>query len=358
MRLLLTLVPIILMCACKRPQTKFDWSPSLSAPAHYPVGEAKTEFFYKGVSLSGASCMTAIRTGWGDISGAYDVGDEHKPIPDSVSVSWISALDNYEYKGGSRLPYDSILALFRKGYTYADHHETYYFIVAGMAPGGNVTIFLDGAALRTVEVARFKVKGKPAEDLSESWLHKKRDNWADELDYWEHHGVPYEIWEKGEKECDWGLGYSTESDSLVFWGFTCYTEDGTLLDERSVVAYLCDTSFCGQLQPERLSTVKKLPIHFEFTWSNGLTNKLYSTDVPLKTAYKAHFMQPYINPETGKRVRFTHLHINIEGEGDYASLWICGPGKREKLMHFKARAGVRNDGVHSGGYAEELQYFE
>ena len=57
-----------------------------------------------------------LHGGWGRAVSLHVVGDELKPLPDSVEVLFFSFLENKFYQGRFALPRDSIARLFREGF--------------------------------------------------------------------------------------------------------------------------------------------------------------------------------------------------------------------------------------------------
>ncbi|MFH6937765.1 DUF2931 family protein, partial [Flavobacterium sp. FlaQc-30] len=84
----------------------------------------------------------------------YVGGDKYKPVPDSIAINWICGVDRYYYEGGIKLPREKMLELLKKKVidSYGAQQE-YDVIVAGMAPGGNVTIWMQGGTGST-EICR------------------------------------------------------------------------------------------------------------------------------------------------------------------------------------------------------------
>ena len=148
-----------LFVSCQ-PKDTFDWNAGLSAPKYYGASGPFVEFYYHGQSIAGSSSGAGIDQGWEITSGGYVGGDKYKPVPDSIAINWICGVDRYYYEGGIKLPREKMLELFKKKVidSYGAQQE-YDVIVAGMAPGGNVTIWMQGGTGST-EICRFKAKNK------------------------------------------------------------------------------------------------------------------------------------------------------------------------------------------------------
>ena len=142
-------------CQSKKMEEKYEWSGTLSAPKEYPVE------VYKG-SLIGSDFTQNFRNwgivnpGWGDAAGTVVSGPEQKTVPDSLSITWLSFVENKFYSGKFALPKDKMRILFKEGFINdMDKHESYSDVIIGLAPGGNISVWLMAAG-KEVEVAKFK----------------------------------------------------------------------------------------------------------------------------------------------------------------------------------------------------------
>jgi len=148
-----------LFVSCQ-PKDTFDWNAGFSAPKYYGATGPFVEYFYQSQSIAGVSSGVGINPGWGITSGGYVGGDKYKTVPDSIAVKWICGVDRYSYEGGSKLPRNKMLELFKtKAIDSYGNQQEYSLIVAGMAPGGNVTIWMQGGTGST-EICKFKTENK------------------------------------------------------------------------------------------------------------------------------------------------------------------------------------------------------
>ncbi|MFH6937724.1 DUF2931 family protein, partial [Flavobacterium sp. FlaQc-30] len=225
---------IIGLFASCQPKDTFDWNAGLSGPKNYPSGAPFVEYFYQGKSIAGASSSTGADQGWGITSGGYVGGDQYKPVPDSIAVKWVCSVDNLVYKDGFKLPREKMLELFNRKVidSYGDQND-YSVIVAGMAPGGNITVWMQGGNAST-EIAKFKIlKGEEDQNIDDSYKKKEIKSWGHYLTYWKIHGIPYSVWEKGEKDYDYNIVFSSEEEYK--FALTFYAKDGSLfqIDNKS-----------------------------------------------------------------------------------------------------------------------------
>ena len=339
---------VLLVLAGCSPKDKYEWNAGLSGPKYYPSGAPRVEYFYKGKSVAGASIGTGADQGWGVTAGGYSGGEQYKDIPDSVAVQWVCSVDNYLYRGGARLPRERMLELFKNGFkTVYGMKTTYTSIVAGMAPGGNVTIWLRGSE-RLTEVIRFKAQERLEDPyIDKDYREKTVKNWGNYLTYWYLHGVPYDVWEKGDKEYDYDIGFSSEGGQKIKPNvFTFYTKDGTWYQpsKGDLAFQSVDWQEWGKFEyKENNNLIKnlKLPvqIHFLFEYKGGN----YSTGIILPQDFKKYFENQANN----------RITIGVEKNAETGILWVSGKKGSQKVMRFKVFKAKEDDmgDFYPGGYS-------
>ncbi|HEX8268460.1 MAG TPA: DUF2931 family protein [Flavobacterium sp.] len=136
-------------------EEKFEWSGTLSAPDEYPVE------VYEGMLVSENFTQYfkdwgIVNPGWGTAGGTVVIGPDLKTIPSRLEITWLSLVENKFYSGQFDLPKEKIVQMFKQGFLNDQNEkETYDTIIAGLAPGGTVVIWLMAAG-RQVEVAKFQ----------------------------------------------------------------------------------------------------------------------------------------------------------------------------------------------------------
>jgi hypothetical protein len=140
--------------------TSFSWLAAYSAPKYYPVA-VYTGYFgneKQFITAIGGSGSTS-KGQWGSSASTIITGPEYKEIPSMFSVTWIAFAEKKTYVCEGRLDQQKILRLFQEGFDviYANKHDTYKEITVGMAPGGLVSVWLNGAGV-TTEVGSFQGK--------------------------------------------------------------------------------------------------------------------------------------------------------------------------------------------------------
>ncbi len=324
-----SILVLLVLVGCS-PKDKYEWNAGLSGPKYYPSGAPRVEYFYKGKSVAGASIGTGADQGWGVTAGGYSGGDQYKDIPDSVAVQWVCSVDNYLYKGGTRLPRERMLELFKNGFkTVYGMKTTYTSIVAGMAPGGNAAIWLRGSE-RLTEVIRFKAQERLEDPyIDKDYREKTVKNWGNYLTYWYLHGVPYDIWEKGDKEYDYDIGFSSERGQKIKPNvFTFYTKDGTWYQpsKGDLAFQSVDWQEWGKFEyKENNNLIKNLKLPVEIHFSVDYNDVLYMGNIVLPQDFKKYFENQANN----------RITIGVEKNLETGILWVSGKKGFQKVMRFK-----------------------
>lgn len=137
--------------AMSKNATEFYWNATESAPAHYPMEIIRGTFYYKGQDHglyipSGGT----LYAGWGVANSAHVTGQRNKPLPDRVEIIFYSYTEKQFYKGNFELPYERILSMFRQANAEEPKDPYYNGIMVGIAPGGAVSVWLEGYRITEV----------------------------------------------------------------------------------------------------------------------------------------------------------------------------------------------------------------
>ncbi|WP_254060821.1 DUF2931 family protein [Mucilaginibacter sp. L196] len=196
----------------------FEWSPGVGAAHLYPMELYRCTYIYPdGDGVSPASPNLEDGT-WGQENGSSAVGEMMKPIPVALDITWLSYTENKFYKGHFQLPHDKILQLFKQGHKelvredngeLAIQRMDYNNIIAGMAPGGVVVVWVNGGDVN-VEVGRFQAVETKVnmEDFigrtdikvdQNSYVKQELSTQKDVLNNINKNGIPFGLWDKYRK---------------------------------------------------------------------------------------------------------------------------------------------------------------
>ncbi|MCW3162491.1 DUF2931 family protein [Chryseobacterium oryctis] len=333
MRTCYLLLLFLSLFSCQ-PKDKFSWNAGFSAPKNYVAGGPFVEYFYKGKSIGGTSSSVGINPGWGVTSGGYTGGDIYKDVPDSAVVSWTCGFDMVNYKGGFRLPREKMLNLFKEKATDSNTGKTtdYSLIVAGMAPGGNVSIWMQGGG-ENVEIDKFKANIISKDDRYDKSLITLWTSTGEEakdiLRYIKLHGIPYSVWEKGEREYNYDIGFVDKSKKINPSITNIITKDGSIFQyfNQSTSIYSIDTltnSSNKNLSNNNLKKKNKLPVQMELKWKKrNSSNYYYRSIIVLPQDFESKF-------------DFGENRLIIETlDDDFGNLYLLNSKGKQDIMKFK-----------------------
>lgn len=206
---------------------KFDWLASESAPHDYPMQIVSGSFYDPDGGVVKVPSGKTLHHGWGEDVSTYVVGPELKALPNRLEISFFSYAENQFYKGEFTLPYERISQYFSRPYYShkVEHEVNYSTIIAGVAPGGYVSVWL-GSVDRTVEVFSGQAD-KTGMDWSRITNSKDytRDEYvalelgetlsAEALDSLKKNGVPVGKWKKYQKRYNWQLSFSGQEPPKI-----------------------------------------------------------------------------------------------------------------------------------------------
>ncbi len=213
--------------------TKFEWDATESAPKHYPMEIINGTFIYKGESERGLYIPSGgtLVDGWGDSVSSHVTGDKYKPLPDRLSITFFSYAEKQFYHGEFKLPYDKILALFKEGVAANPEYPTYSSIMAGIAPGGAVSVWVIGTGgylevffgqAEKIDLDPSVAFQLPFENRADEdeYMHEGLIEVLkpEELENLEKNGIPFGLWARYRHQYEWEP-VLTEGFSLTYIGF-------------------------------------------------------------------------------------------------------------------------------------------
>jgi len=228
--------------------TKFGWDATESAPEHYPMEIIRGTFIYKGEAERGLYIPSGgtLVDGWGNAVSSHVTGDKYKPLPDRLTITFFSYAEKQFYQGEFKLPYDKILALFQEGVAANKEMPTYSSIMAGIAPGGAVSVWVIGsggyieiffgqAEKIDLDPGRafalpFKDKAQADEYIHEGLVEVLK---PEELEHLKKNGIPFGLWARYRHQYEWAPILTSEFE-LTYVGYKFlngerYKKEGMLM---------------------------------------------------------------------------------------------------------------------------------
>lgn len=130
------------------PSPRFEWLPTECAPRRYPVEIVRGDLFFAdgGVYIPDGRF---VMNGWGEIGSTHIVGEDVKPLPTTLDLTWLSYAENLFYSGEFTLDHERLADMFTRGFQAPtrDERATYGRLIVGMAPGGSISVWLAGAGI-------------------------------------------------------------------------------------------------------------------------------------------------------------------------------------------------------------------
>jgi hypothetical protein len=336
--ILLIVIALLSITACKEitpslghDDDEYRWYPDISAPKYYPVSDARVDF-----GITGAGRSTYFDHSWGNNYGLYVVGERFKKIPKTVHVSYESAVESKFFEGTIDLPYDRLKELFE---TYASDREYESgSLMVGMAPGGWVRVWARFSTKHditdNIKLINFQIPENPTKKPDNGIRGNTAERWKSYNTYWDHAGIPYEVWADNEKEYD------------LFLDFDKPNQDYNVTD---VLFSSLDGTVYHYLKNNTLLINKKLPSDLVIAWGKK-NDTVY---------YQSHILMPQKFGQTIKNVNLNSvvLELQIESNGRYGLIYLRTPSKKMKILRFKNSMTSIDAGLGKCGFSEEIEYF-
>ena len=140
-------------------QPEYEWGVAVNTPIGYPIR------FYAG-RVGGMSIIDEIYTtteepDWGEAFSYENTSLE--TLPKDIDMVWLSYKEDCFYRLKTAIDYEKIAKLFKNGYKRRVpngevRHTTYNTIVAGLAPGGVVVLWVGRGYLKITEIGRYQAE--------------------------------------------------------------------------------------------------------------------------------------------------------------------------------------------------------
>ena len=312
---LTNIVLLMTLTACGTTMAnKYDWKATESAPKNFPMEIVKGYFYSSdGYSLYVPNKKT-IHHGWGNSISSHLVGPDLKSLPNRLDITFFSYTEDKFYKGDFDLPYDEILKLFSEGYFSPKEgdHTTFFEIIAGVAPGGTVTVWLSGID-KTTEIFSGRaektiIDWKNIVDNPEISREKfieieiEDSMTAEAMDVLKKNGVPISLWNTYRKRYDWQPLFSGQEPPGLIELIKFFN------GEEGYLNYPLDESFLT----EDHAIPKEL--HFIWDWPKGrpLSFELYFDEEEIFSAFE----------QLSKSNQRIYLELLMDGVEEGNRLWI------------------------------------
>ncbi|MCP4464074.1 MAG: DUF2931 family protein [Planctomycetaceae bacterium] len=286
-------------------------------------------FYHDGSGSLYVPNRVALHNGWGKGRSSHVVGDDLKPLPNRLSITFFSYTEDQFYRGKFDLPYDKILELFQTGF-YSPNEGgqiTYDVIVVGVAPGGVVAVWLWGINRRTevffgeaekVEGDWKRIINNPditREEFIRSEIEEilKTPEAVAEL---KKNGVPFGRWHRYHQRYHWqprfnGLVPRDDRIDIVEY----YN------GERDYLDYPLEASIAA--------STRAVPSKIDFTWNR--TGRLVN-DVVIRSSFdKTEILTAF--EKLGKDGQPLQLELRLEPEKNYDfTIWLSSD---KELIHLE-----------------------
>lgn len=325
---LLILCSILSSCN-KIPEEKFQWEAGISAPKYYPMA-GRTDFD----GISGYSMNVSFESGWGQPTGGIVSGNKYKSLPTEVYIEYYSIVEAKDFKGTVKLPYDKILALFKKH--CSDKENDSAVLLVGLAPGGWIRVWFQASTMfnayeNGIEIAKEKLDSYDSGHFRDLVINDP--NWENNYTYWQHFGIPYEAWEENEKKYNLYLNLSKPNPEYNI------TSQYNSLD---------GTSYFGNWKDDN-KMVGKLPADLILGWISKTDTSSYDTHVLMPKNF-TKFVE-------NKKTKKVEIVLEIENNEQIGILYLITNNKKEKILRFKNLVSTSNKAVGDSNFSNQVEYF-
>jgi hypothetical protein len=194
---------------------RHEWLPTECAPKRYPVQLLHGDLIFGdgGVYIPDGRL---VKNGWGEIGSTHIVGEDVKPLPTTLDLTWLSYAEDVFYSGEFTLDHDRLADMFTRGLQAPtrDERAAYGRIIVGMAPGGLISVWLAGAGIvHEVEAFTAQPCDVPWEEFAGQGV--DRDEFIREgllrvmsqaeLDHLTEHGIPSGLYARYRKQYVWSV---------------------------------------------------------------------------------------------------------------------------------------------------------
>jgi hypothetical protein len=312
---------------------KFEWKATESAPKNFAMKILEGDFVYPDGNSLYVPDGKRIHKGWGNKVSSHIVGERLKLLPKRLDITFFSYTEDEFYRGSFELPYEKILSMFREGhYSPKDRAQgNYSRIMAGVAPGGVVAVWLYGPD-KITEV--FFGKAKKADIpwtrvLNNSDVTRKEfvqrgvEQTTDPkvLEAINRDGIPYGLWDTYRFRYHWNPVISAARPPKIINEIKFYN------GEKDYLFY--------PLDEVNKNATRAIPKEISIIWKNPqgkpLLLEFYFNEAEIFAAFKQ------LAPETSAANTQIELEFNLMelDKGKQISVWLRNKDKTIQLKNTK-----------------------
>lgn len=204
-----------MITSCGKFNNKYEWWASDSAPYYFPMRILGGNFYFPEKGSLYIPTKATIRSGWGTSVSSHVTGSKYKPLPNRFSITFFSYLENKFYHGEFDLPYEDISRYFKEGFYHisSSTHRTYQTIIAGVAPGGYVVVWIEGIGSQKLVFSGYAKEteldwatiygGTEGDRLGDVKGVLEYELEKELIDYYVENGLPFGLWESYNQKFTW-----------------------------------------------------------------------------------------------------------------------------------------------------------
>ncbi len=339
------LVIIFINCKPKKMET-FEWDATSCAPEMYPIEMYKATFVFENGYAMDIPGSAFLQNGWGKEGGTVG-GNNFKPLPTELEITWISYTENKFYTGNFPMPTDTMAKLFKEGFTeyLSKTHGTYNVINVGMAPGGIVVVWLMGVG-KVIEIGRYQAKDTVVSmhDFAPTAITDDQSEWCKIMlegeneinDSIKKNGVPYGLWDTYREKFNWRPIVDFED------------KENGIADEILVTYFNGEVD---EISEGKLTTnpfgYKARIIEIDLSWSNKRKIKEAEIKLDKEEIFKAYKFIYQDNPDQKGQFR-----ILINKDDSYIRIYLenTDPENHREIQLYKADIKIYPSNELNRGY--------
>ncbi|MBZ0332606.1 DUF2931 family protein [Marinobacter sp. AL4B] len=175
---------------------KKHWDLTVAAPERYHMWLIDAHLEKSGVRSWRGPVGGGVECCWKGDDGPFGSGGSMEPFPNLIALHWFSFAEQKYYSAFIRVPPDLEERMAEPALTYTQKGDERYLprynLVLGLAPGGEVVVWIMSQFSNAVEVLRVPAKEVPGDPADFAGLTKAylEEHGA----YLKEHGVPLEGW--------------------------------------------------------------------------------------------------------------------------------------------------------------------